>query len=110
LRSIEWCAGFFEGEGSTYVRKHKKGTKMYPSFVLSLTQVYREPLDAFCELLGGKVRGPYGPYTGNRQPHFQWNISGQAAIPIAELLIPLMFRKGIQVKEALAEYKESLNV
>lgn len=109
--SVEWCAGFFEGEGNATVRKHNKKTRpnIYPCLALQVAQVYREPLDAICEVLGGKVRGPYGPYSSTRQAYYQWSITGKDSIPVAEKLIPLMFRKGVQVQEALNEYKEYLN-
>lgn len=108
--TLQWAAGFFEGEGTAYVREHSKSKKIYPCLALTCAQVYREPLDALCELLGaGKVRGPYGPYQENRQAHYQYNVSGLEAIPVAEKLIPLMFRKGEQVQEALDKYKEYLN-
>ncbi len=110
--TLEWCAGFFEGEGNATVREHKKahGRLIYPCLALTVSQVYREPLDALCECLGaGKVRGPYGPYSGNRQAHFQWTVSGVQSIAVAEKLIPLMYRKGEQVQQALDAYKEYLN-
>lgn len=107
---LEWAAGFFEGEGNAYVRPHKKRGKFYPSFVLQIAQVHREPLDAFKDIVGiGAVRGPYGPYSGNRQPHYQYNVSGQVAVPVAEKLIPLMFHKGEQTQEALTKYMEYWN-
>lgn len=112
MSSIDWCAGFFEGEGSANVRVHtkKKGGKGCLCLALQISQVYREPLDAFCEAVGvGKVRGPYGPYGGNRQAYYSYDVVGQASIRVAEMLIPLMFRKGEQVQVALDEYKEYLN-
>lgn len=108
--SLEWCAGFFEGEGSATVRRHTKRAKQSPAFALQIAQVEKEPLDEFCATIGaGIVRGPYGPYSGNRQPHYQWSVQGKAAIPIAQLLIPLMLAKGRQVEAVLAEYLESIN-
>lgn len=109
--SLEWCAGFFEGEGNATVRNHTKtnGRLVYPCLCLQVAQVHRDPLDALCEVLGGKVRGPYGPYSTTKQAYYQWNITGLASIPVAEKLIPLMLQKGIQVQIALDKYKEYLN-
>jgi hypothetical protein len=107
---IEWAAGFFEGEGTAYVREHNKINKIYPCLSLAIAQVYREPLDEFQRIVGyGKVRGPYGPYSGNRQPHYQYAVSGSDAVTVAELLIPFLFRKGEQVQDALEVYQEYLN-
>lgn len=108
--SLDWAAGFFEGEGSAVFHTDKRNKKTYHSLHMTVAQVYREPLDAFCELVGaGTVNGPYGPYQSNRQPYYQYCITGQAAILVAEKLIPLMFRKGDQVQEALNAYQEYLN-
>lgn len=109
--SIDWCAGFFEGEGNAYVRVHKnKKTPHCKCLTLQITQVHREPLDAFAETMGvGTVRGPYGPYSTTKQAYYQYAVNGVACIEVSEKLIPLMFRKGEQVQEALNEYKEYLN-
>lgn len=110
--SLEWCAGFFEGEGNATVRKHTKNNGRTGSMCLALqlSQVHREPLDAFCETMdAGKVRGPYGPYGTTKQAYYSYDVVGQASIAVAERLIPLMFRKGEQVQEALNTYKEYLN-
>lgn len=110
LRSLEWCAGFFEGEGNAYIRQHNKADRIYPCLSLQVAQVGREPLDAFQECFGvGKVRGPYGPYSSNRQPYYQYSVSGSDAVSVAEQLIPLMFQKGVQVQAALNEYMEYVN-
>lgn len=108
--TLQWAAGFFEGEGTAYVREHNKADKIYPCLSLAATQVYREPLDAFQRIVTlGKVRGPYGPYQSNRQPHYQYAVNGHEAIVVAELLIPLLFRKGEQIQEAVEAYQGYLN-
>ena len=109
MLSLEWAAGFFEGEGNATVRKHNKADKIYPCLTLQLSQVDRRPLDEFVKIVGGgKVRGPYGPYGTTKQAYYQYAISGKDAIPVAESLIPLMFAKGEQVQIALNKYKEYL--
>ncbi len=70
---IAWAAGLFEGEGTFYLRREAKRPLMTPEPSASMTQVEREVLDRFCAIVGfGKVRGPYGPYSGNRKPYHQW--------------------------------------
>lgn len=113
LPSLDWVAGFFEGEGNATIRNHTKtkGRVVYPCLALQVAQVHREPLDALCEILkAGKVRGPYGPYSTTKQPYYQWSVVGKESIAVAEKLIPLMFHKGEQVQQALDKYKEYLNV
>ena len=108
--SLEWAAGFFEGEGNATVRQHNKRDRIYPCLALQVAQVDRRPLDALQELFGvGKVRGPYGPYSTTKQAYYQYVIAGVQAISVAEKLIPLMFHKGEQVQYALDQYKEYLN-
>lgn len=107
--SLDWAAGFFEGEGSAVLHTDKRNKKTYRSLHLSISQVYREPLDCFRGAVGaGTVNGPYGPYSGNRQPYYQWSITGKEAIVIAKLLIPLMFQKGEQTRYALDAYEDYL--
>lgn len=104
-RSIEWCAGFFEGEGNFRVNK-AKGRKNYPH--LQLAQVHREPLDAFQECFQvGKVHGPYGPYSTNKQPYYQFVIYGDEAIDVANAMLPYLFQKKKQIEEALIYYEQN---
>jgi hypothetical protein len=70
--AIAWAAGFFDGEGSTYVVvQHGR----YAYLNMTVSQVDREPLDRFVELLGGRVNGPYvkGP---QRSELYQWTLTG----------------------------------
>jgi hypothetical protein len=107
---VAWAAGFFEGEGTVGCRLQMQNNKPYYRLVANVTQTFREPLDKFQEIFGtGKVRGPYGPYSGNRQPHFQYNISGKNAVEVLEKMLPYLFHKGEQTREALAKYKEYTN-
>ena len=99
---LAWAAGFFEGEGTFYVRRERGK----PNATVTLTQVDREPLDRFCEIVGiGKVYGPYGPYSGNRKPYFQWNAHrrGDARTLLALLGGRLSQRRRLQAWDALIE-------
>lgn len=105
--NIAWAAGFVEGEGYIgFVPQIINGVN-YPRLKFNVVQVYREPLDKLVEVLQvGKVRGPYGPYSGNRQPHYQYNISNQSAVEALEKMMPYLFQKGEQAKLAIEKYKE----
>jgi hypothetical protein len=63
---IAYAAGLFEGEGCITVSRGRA------RLVISMTD--KEPLQRVHAILGGSIRGPYGPYTGNRKPHWQWMI------------------------------------
>lgn len=108
LLTDQWAAGFFEGEGNA--RIHKGVKPAYNRLFITIAQVKREPLDAFREIMGaGTVLGPYGPYSGTRQPHYQYNVSGRPSIQVAERLIPFLLGKREQVETALALYREVLD-
>ena len=102
--SLEWCAGFFEGEGNATIRRYDSKTGKNPFPALQLAQVDREPLDLFCETVGGgRVYGPYGPYQNNKKAYYQWSVQGRAALPIAEKLIPLLIIKRAQLEAMVRE-------
>lgn len=108
MHSVEWAAGFLEGEGYIgfkYFNNRVYGRK-YPRLTLSISQVYREPLDMFQKIFEvGSVLGPYGPYRENKQPYFMFSVSGDDAVKIIEATLPWLFRKGEQALEALEEYR-----
>lgn len=112
MHDIGWAAGFFEGEGYIgFVHQvNQLNKKDYPRLVLSISQVYREPLDKFLEIFKlGTVRGPYGPYSTTKQSYYQYMTSGEKAVEIINKLLPYLFRKGEQAEEALLKYKEYNN-
>lgn len=100
---IAWAAGFFEGEG--HVKAVVRGrSKSYIS--IDVSQVYREPLDKLQELFGGKVYGPYGPYATNKQAYFLYTAYNTKAVNALTLMMPYLFRKGVQAQEVLQKWKE----
>lgn len=86
---LAWSAGFLDGEGTFGSYRQTAGKRKY-SFRASCAQVHREPLDRLQVALGGKVRGPYGPYSGNRQAHYQWLVYGTEAVEIVSKLKPYL--------------------
>lgn len=70
---LAWCAGFVDGEGHFGCGIRSAGFRPYPAPHLNVHQVDRFVLDRMVSALGvGKVDGPYGPYSGNRQAHYQF--------------------------------------
>lgn len=103
MASVEWCAGFFEGEGNFRINPAKR---MKDGILhLQIAQVSREPLDAFHKCFGiGKVYGPYGPYQANKQAYYSFMAYGNDALEIAEKLLPHLYTKGEQVRKVLNQY------
>ena len=109
---VAWAAGFFEGEGYVAFNYcfNKQVNKSYPRFLITIAQVHREPLDKFREIFNtGTVRGPYGPYKDNKQAFYSFQVSGEEAKRVVELMMPLLFHKGEQARAALSEYYEYTN-
>lgn len=84
---LAWSAGFLDGEGNfgTYLNN-----KVTLRFRIQACQVHREPLDRLCSTLGGTVRGPYGPYSGNRKPYYSWAVEGMKAQDAVAALSPYL--------------------
>jgi hypothetical protein len=86
---LAWAAGFLDGEGSfgNYGENKRDSKRRYR---IQAVQVRREALDRLQEALGGAVRGPYGPYSGNRQPYYSWQIFASEAKEATEALMPYL--------------------
>ena len=78
--TIEWCAGFLDGEGSFCIPQSGR-------LIVSVWQNTRDPLDVLAAELGGRV---YGPYTrdprshATRKPFYQYHLRShdlEAALP-----------------------------
>ena len=100
---VAWCAGFFEGEGHISFTVRKRDNASWLS--IAVAQVHREPLDKFAEVLGGKVYGPYGPYSTNKKAYFMYQAYGKKAESAARTMRPYLYHKGEQVDVALVEYE-----
>lgn len=87
--ALAWAAGFFEGEGSTYIGQHARRRRGY--LKMSIGQKHREALDRFHAAIGGlgnvtfNPSRPASPYSWNagRYEHCQavlamlWPFMGQ---------------------------------
>lgn len=86
---LAWSAGFLDGEGN-FCAPNESAGRIKRRFKIQACQVDREVLDRLEVALGGSVRGPYGPYSGNRQPYYQWCVYGPAAKEAFALLEPYL--------------------
>lgn len=99
---IAWAAGFFDGEGTVFVRhtlRHKGGTtgKYYPltTVEIAATQTDRQPLDRFHRVVKvGAVHGPYKRSKKNKKkwkPYYRWETAGRPSVAkVLHLLWPYM--------------------
>lgn len=82
---LAWAAGFFDGEGSIFVRhtkRHKGGTtgKEYPltTVEMSVCQTRCEPIERFTAAVGvGRTAGPYKQRVERHAPYWRWNTCGR---------------------------------
>jgi hypothetical protein len=97
---LAWAAGFFDGEGTTFVNRHKIKHRNRPgqpvyyinSPAVAVCQVERQPLDRFARIVGGRVpTGPYKPKTKNSRPYYRWDAMGRpSVVRVLTLLWPYM--------------------
>jgi hypothetical protein len=72
MSELAWAAGFYDGEGCTYMNKQR------PS--MTIAQGTKEPLERFVRAVGfGRIYGPY-KYSTNRQPHWVLYINGEKPV------------------------------
>lgn len=97
---LAWAAGLFEGDGSVTITG-------WDSPTLFVDQSGDpEVLHRFAEALGlGVVHGPYPGATANRQPRWQFRVSGfEATQAVAAMLWPWLGRvKKLQVRRVLVD-------
>lgn len=73
---LAWAAGFFDGEGCSWVDRPNKNQGYNRGHLrLKIQQVEKDTLMRFQKALNGlgTVRGPYGPYKNSKsQPIHEW--------------------------------------
>lgn len=75
---LAWAAGFFDGEGNTYVRVPTG--RDYGYVVVSVGQCDPRPLERFQEAVNaGHVYGPYDHKGKNNSPVWRWQANGWEA-------------------------------
>jgi len=107
---LAWAAGFFDGEGCSYMLKStSSGTarRVYSAFRLAVAQVELQPLERFMRALGfGRINGPYQQKKASRRPHYQWCVSGMDAVSAIEAMWPYLSEpKRAQAQVNLELYK-----
>lgn len=90
---IIWSAGFFDGEGCVTLKRYIRKNATY-SLEVSIGQKYKEPLEVFVDLYGGKVLKQ-----GNNA--YQWHVYSNTAYEALKLLVPHLRIKKQQAEEAI---------
>lgn len=94
-----WAAGFWDGEGSATCTRnlsHLDGSLGSLNAQISVSQSGDgavELLERFQKAVDGlgKIKGPYGPYRGNRLPRWEWRLhSYQDVLTFTRLLWPFL--------------------
>jgi hypothetical protein len=99
IRSVEWAAGLFEGEGCFTIKRGR-----YPAALLSMTD--EDVIRDFHETVGfGRMYGPF-PYKNPKwKPCWKWTTTNAAEFePFAELMAPHM---GARRSARLAEVRQA---
>ena len=75
---LAWAAGFFDGEGTTCITRHKPKNQHAISAVIivSIKQTHIEELERFRSAVGGEgvINGPY--QRGKNKPYWMFRASG----------------------------------
>lgn len=77
---LAWAAGFFDGEGTSYVARHGRN-RQHRRICITVSQKDRRPMDRFVAAVGGHVRE-------NRL--YVWHESSARAIEAMEKLWPYL--------------------
>ena len=88
MKSIEWAAGLFEGEGCITTRQ---GSKNALRHTLDINMTDRDVMENFAEVVGAKLLGPYKPASAKQhhQPFWRVCIGSKSEVRrVLELLLP----------------------
>ena len=110
--SIEYLAGFFDGEGciGVYPSKNKKGYKTY-NLVLTVGQIEPIVIRKLHGKYGGSLRfDERSKKIKNRQDAWYWHISGRKAERFLRDVFPYLIVKRSQAELALAYMGERIKV
>ena len=101
LPSLEWIAGFFDGEGCVNTQKPYKDCKSRLLRV-SIAQCDRSPLEELKILFGGSISCHKRAIEGsNHRDCFTWKVSAQKAEDFLTAIRPYVRVKRLQVEAAL---------
>jgi hypothetical protein len=125
--SLEWVAGFFDGEGCVYIHRHRKKGKILkgrnvPSkingyvAVATVTNTQKHVLGLLQQEFGGAVNKGGKSGRPNCKPVWAWSIRSQQAAAFLRRILPYLLLKhrqaeiGIELQETMRDSKKKLTV
>jgi hypothetical protein len=94
MASVEYLAGFFDGEGCIGIRKpslHGVRSDLYALWI-GVSNTDPRPLQYFVKAFGGSVRGPYHGKR-NHKPIYQWKVCSRQAENSLRAMLPYLIVK-----------------
>lgn len=97
LASLEWCAGFIDGDGCIQVDKSRTKGRKHVGYSLNIQacQISLLPLVALKEALGGSIT-EHGKASKANNRIWSWWVSGKEAFAAVEKLRPYLLLKRAQ--------------
>lgn len=94
LPSLEYCAGFFDGEGSVMIRYDRR----CDSYILkvAVASVNIEVIEAMKNVWGGSICH-YSPRKSHHSGWSEWYLQGGGAEPFLKAIRPYSLIKGTQI-------------
>jgi hypothetical protein len=104
--SIEYIAGFLDGEGSFQCYHYPSHPKNTVHRQIVCTNTYLPVLQGIQERLGGRIYNDTSYNTLGKKPRYTWKVGNVADLTrILEELIPHLMEKRGQAEELLASCK-----
>lgn len=105
--SLEWAAGFIDGEAYVGCVGTINRGKPYKRLTLAVSQNDKSPLEFLKELFGcGAVNGPYR-YKEKAKQHYIWNVVGYDNVTkVFKALEPFLKVKQEQFKNAIGQFEQ----
>jgi len=100
--TIQYLAGFFDGEGSVSLFVDKKSK--YKNFKIRIVNTDKYVLDYIKKTFGGKIYS-MKRYHKNHKDKWSWDLNGKAALPLIKSLYPFCIIK----KQKLIKYMKEYN-
>jgi len=106
MRTIEWAAGLFEGEGTIIIRPGRKKAKA-GNIEIALTSTDEDVVREYARVVRtGVVYGPYH-YADNCKPFWKWTVHGDGAVTLLLRLQPyLLSRRQARAIAAVDAHEE----
>ena len=101
---LGWLAGIIEGEGWIGFNTTKS---IHRCPCVEVGMVDKDVIARVAGLFGKKVLGPYGPYTTNRQAHYQAQVYGKDAVRVLKLILPHLGKRRTKAAKKMLKWWES---